>query len=198
MKHTPSIPKSRLSLLAVALVAATIGGGCAPKPHQPATTEPEAAKAPVVFDTVQQPGLLSIETGYTVSKVRSALKNGEPYIVASSYEGTILGIERSGTLLWKNALSGYMNRDLWCADITGDGSDEILAANADGALYCISDQGNLMWTFKPSDAPMSAVCVVHATNGTPYVVCGGYELKLHYLDAKGKRVKTIDSTAYGK
>ena len=198
MKHTPSIPKSRLSLLAVALVAATIGGGCAPKPHQPATTEPEAAKAPVVFDTVQQPGLLSIETGYTVSKVRSALKNGEPYIVASSYEGTILGIERSGTLLWKNALSGYMNRDLWCADITGDGSDEILAANADGALYCISDQGNLMWTFKPSDAPMSAVCVVHATNGTPYVVCGGYELKLHYLDAKGKRVKTIDSTAYAK
>jgi hypothetical protein len=50
----------------------------------------------------------SIDTGYTISKVRTALKDGASYIVASSYEGTVLGIKYDGAILCKNALSGLV------------------------------------------------------------------------------------------
>jgi len=77
-------------------------------------------------------GLTSLDTGYTVSRVRSALRDGDSYVVAGSYEGALLGLEYDGTVLWKSVLSGFMNQDLWCEDITVDGCDEILVANADG------------------------------------------------------------------
>ena len=197
MTTTLNMAPSLFNPLMAAFLVVHIAAGCAHEPpQQPAPgSQPNT---PLALNTTAQPGLLSIETGYTISKVRTALKDGEPYIVASSYEGCVLCIKQDGTLIWKNVLSGCMNRDLWCADVTGNGSDEILAANADGSLYCLSAHGNLLWTFKPSDAPMSAVCAVPGTNGTPYVVCGGYELRLHYLDAKGTLVRTIDSGAYAK
>ncbi|QBG46445.1 hypothetical protein EGM51_03175 [Verrucomicrobia bacterium S94] len=141
--------------------------------------------------------ITSIETGHTVSKVRTAQKNGTTYIVASDYDGTVLAISPKGTIGWKNKLSGFMNRDVWCADITGDRSDEILTANADGSIYCLDSNGQLMWSFKPSDAPMNAVTVIHKDN-TPYVVCGGYDMNLYYLTAEGELIKTIDSRVYSK
>ena len=139
--------------------------------------------------------LRSIDTGLTISKVRTALKDGRSYIVASSYEGTVLGMEYDGTVLWKNALSGFMNRDVWCEDITADGSDEVLAANADGTVYCLNERGALQWKFKQNDPPMNAVCVVEH-DGKSYVVCGGYDKNIYYLSAEGELVKTIPSSNY--
>ena len=43
-------------------------------------------------------GVQSVDTGYTISKVRTALRHGNSYIVASSYEGTLLGMDYGGTM----------------------------------------------------------------------------------------------------
>lgn len=140
-------------------------------------------------------GLSSIETGYTISKVRVATKSGKTFLLASSYEGTVLAVSYSGKVLWKNQLSGFMNHDVWCEDLTNDGSDEILLANADGTVYCLDDKGELIWSFKKNDAPMYALCVIHKNN-TPYVVCGGFDKNIYYLSAKGELVKEIPSSLY--
>jgi len=142
--------------------------------------------------------LTSIDTGYTISKVRAACHDGQSTIVASSYEGTLLAVKHDGTVLWKHALSGFMNRDLWCADLDADGSDEILAANADGTVYCLDNRGELLWQFKGTDAPMNAVCGVHGTNRTPLVACGGYEKNIFYLSSAGELLATIPSSTYSK
>jgi len=42
--------------------------------------------------TQSSTALLSVDTGYTISKVRMAQARHAPYVVASSYEGTVLGI----------------------------------------------------------------------------------------------------------
>lgn len=140
-------------------------------------------------------GVLSIETGYTITKVRTALDKKQSFVVASSYEGTLLGISLEGKILWKNVLSGFMNQDIWCQDISGDGKDEILAANADGTLYCLNSDGKLLWQFKKDDTPMYAVCVVKKDN-VPYVVCGGFDKSIYYLNAQGKEVKQLKSKTY--
>ena len=142
--------------------------------------------------------LVSIDTGAdTISKVRTALRQGQSTIVASSYHGTVLGVGYDGERLWQHELSGFMNHDLWCEDITGDGNDEILAANADGSVYCLDAAGTLLWTFKPNDVPMNAVCVIRK-DGVPTIACGGYDLNLYYLTSTGTLVKAVDSRSYGE
>ena len=143
----------------------------------------------------ENPGLISIDTGHTITKLRTAQRDGKTFIVASTYEGRLLGLQHDGTLLWAHALSGFMNHDLWCEDITGDGTDEVLAANANGTVYCLSAKGILQWQFRANDAPMNAVCVVHH-QGTPYVVCGGYGKSIYYLSATGILIKEISSSGY--
>ncbi|WP_346882066.1 hypothetical protein [uncultured Algibacter sp.] len=139
--------------------------------------------------------LYSIETAYTISKVRTALKNGKPYIIASSFEGTLLGVSYEGETLWENKLSGFMNHDIWCQDITGNGADEIMVANADGTIYCLDGNGKLLWDFKKNDAPMYAVCVVKAGD-TAYVVAGGFDKNIYYISPEGQWVKTLKSSTY--
>ncbi|MEX0321559.1 MAG: hypothetical protein AB3N63_05330 [Puniceicoccaceae bacterium] len=145
-------------------------------------------------------GVDSIDTGLTVMKVRSAADSGEPFIVGGSYEGIVIRAEYDGTIEWKRPLSGYMIHDIWCQDINGDNCDEILVANADGMLYCIDSDGIVLWKFKPNDSghlpPMYAVCVIRDEDGTPWVVCGGFDYNIYYLSNKGQLVKTIPSSGY--
>ncbi|WP_206753973.1 MULTISPECIES: hypothetical protein [unclassified Lentimonas] len=144
--------------------------------------------------------LKSIETGHTIMKVRSASADGAPFIVASTYEGTVLGVRYDGSIGWSQPLSGYMNHDIWCEDLTNDGNDEILIANADGAIYCLSARGNILWEFKPNEGghvpPMYAVCVIRDAKQIPYVVCGGFDKSFYYLLANGKVVKEVKSRDY--
>ena len=139
--------------------------------------------------------VISIETGLTISKVRTAQSKGKTYIVASSYEGIVIGLSYDGKELWRNELSGFMNHDLWTGDISGDGVDEILAANADGSVYCLNSKGKLLWKFKQNEAPMYAVCVINK-DGKAYVVCGGYDNSYYYVSPEGKLISEIASKTY--
>lgn len=155
------------------------------------------ASTPCAGEVVKSPGVTSFDTGYTISKVRHAAARGESFIIGSSYEGTVLAFDYRGTKLWENPLSGYMNHDLWCEDLDGDGADEALAANADGTVYCLAPDGTLRWSFRANDAPMYAVCVVHQ-GGSAYVVCGGYDKNIYYLSPRGELVLTIPSSTYSR
>jgi len=148
--------------------------------------------------TRASPGLTSMDTGtHTITKVRTAVRGGRSRIVASSYQGTVLAIGYDGKVHWKNELSGSMNHDLCCDDITGDGNDEVLAANANGSVYCMDHVGRTLWTFKANDAPMYSVCVVRK-DAVTYVTCGGFDRALYYLSASGQLVKRIRSRTYSK
>lgn len=146
---------------------------------------------------IGQNGLTSIELGQTISNVRIATNANGEYIVANSYEGTLMGIDYNGTTLWTNALSGYMNHDVWCDDITGDGIDEILAANADGNIYCLDKTGTLLWQFMQDEVPMFSVCAIKH-NTTHYVVASSLDLSIYYISATGNFVKEIPSSTYSE
>ncbi len=156
-------------------------------------THPLTSQAFQTYGSLDSSGLASIETGYTISKVQMATGDAGNYIVASSYEGTLLGISYDGQQLWGNPLSGFLNQAITCADLDGDGVDEILAANADGTLYCLTSGGQLLWKFKLNDAPMNAVAVIHR-DGKPYVACGSYDTNIYYLSAEGRLLLALPSS----
>jgi hypothetical protein len=140
-------------------------------------------------------GIESIETDYTIMKVRIMKYKKQTKIIGTSYEGTVVCYDYSGKLQWKHALSGFMNNDIYCADVDNDGKDEVLAPNADGTLYCLDDDGKLLWKFKKNSAPILSATMV-SKGKTNYVVCGGYGQNIHYLSPKGELLKSIPSASY--
>lgn len=143
----------------------------------------------------KQAAITSVDTKHTVTKVQAATIHNQSYIAISTYEGRVMLLNQKGDILSENPLSGYMNHDICLADINQDNSPEILAANADGHIYCVDTQGKKLWEFKVNEAPMYSVCVVKK-DGTPYIVCGGYDTHMYYLDATGKCVKDIATSTY--
>ncbi len=154
-----------------------------------------AAIAPLSH-TLAQP-IKSIITPYTISRVTTAEIDQKPYIVASSYEGTVVAYDFEGNLLWENPLSGYYNQDIYCDDLDGDGNDETLASNSDGTLYVLDKSGKELWSFRPSQAPMNSATIIRKA-GKAYVAAGGYNNTLYYLDGKGELIETIESRSYSK
>ena len=139
--------------------------------------------------------IVSFDTGYTITNVRSVVNEKEQLVFASTYEGTLLVVTQSGEIKWKNTLSGFMNHDIWAQDIDNDGASEYFAANADGSVYALDHQGHIMWRFAPTEAPMNAVTVI--TNGkTPVVVAGGYDNSFYYIDVNGKLINEVKSADY--
>ncbi|WP_139957412.1 hypothetical protein [Flavicella sediminum] len=148
-------------------------------------------------DQLLSPDFYSIETGHTIHKIRTANFISQTAIIASSYEGIVMRIGFDGVILWKNKLSGFMVHDFWCADITADGNDEILIANADGTVYCLNFKGKLLWKYQKNEVPMYAITVVKK-EGTPYVVAGSLDLNAYYLSAEGSLVKELKSADYSQ
>ena len=146
-------------------------------------------------DPVAKP-LVTIETGHTIVNVRTATGASGEYIIASTYDGGLLAYSYSGQKLWENMLSGFMNHDIWCDDVTGDAIDECFAANADGYLYAVSGQGKLLWKFGKGTTPLSAVTVIRGKD-TPHIVVGSHDKNIYYVNAKGTLTKTLDSSTYG-
>jgi len=144
---------------------------------------------------IDEKAVYSIDTKYTITKVRTAINKKESYVVATSYEGTILAVGYDGKIRWENKLSGFMNHDIWAGDINNDGVDEILAANANGNLYCLNNRGEVLWVFKQNEAPMYSVCIINKDNKA-YVVCGGYDNSYYYVSPKGELVSEIASKTY--
>ena len=146
------------------------------------------------YDLIKN-GLASIETDYTISKVRSANNSNGSYILASSYEGTLMGISLDGDIFWENKLSGFMNHDIWAGDLDRDGNDELLAANADGTLYCLNNSGELRWKFRKNNAPLYSVCTI-IKGEEIFAVVGGFDKSVYYLSADGELVMELKSSTY--
>ncbi|MFC3120791.1 hypothetical protein [Agaribacter flavus] len=142
-----------------------------------------------------QRAIKSFDVGHTITKVRHTLHDGEDRIIASTYEGAILALNTRGEIIWKNALSGFMNHDIWVQDIDNDGKSEIYIANADGSIFALNSAGKTQWTFKPNDVPMNAVTVIRGQEQA-YIAAGGYDLSFYWLNADGNLLTEVPSSSY--
>ncbi|WP_083634632.1 hypothetical protein [Saccharicrinis aurantiacus] len=150
-----------------------------------------------IQDVYSSQAIVSIDVEHTIRKLKTAITTNGNIIVASSYNGVVMGIDYSGVILWKNDLGkGIMNHDIWCADITNDGVDEILVASGSGTVFCLNAEGKTLWQFQENEFPMISVCSVKNTQGESYVACGGGDMNFYYLSATGELLKTMPSSSY--
>ncbi|NJB83547.1 hypothetical protein [Wenyingzhuangia aestuarii] len=79
--------------------------------------------------------------------------------------------------------------EIEAADVNGDANDDLLAASANGTIYCWSSKGKLLWKFTPDHkVRFSEIAVVN--NGSVQIFAGGNDYQLYELNSQGKLIST--------
>ncbi len=117
--------------------------------------------------------------------------DGRDEAIYAGYDGELTCLDRAaGKTLWTADLGGFPYC-LTTADLDGDGRPEVLATSASLFLHVFSPTGKLLWKFA-SGAPLHAVAAGRMLGRQDVqVVCGGEDMTLYILSAKGKKLKTI-------
>jgi len=118
-------------------------------------------------------------------------RDGTDEVLYGGYEGDLSCVDmRSGETVWSADIGGFPYC-LTAADLDGDLLPEVLATSASLHLHVFSPEGKLLWKFT-SGAPLHAVAAGDVlAKGETQVVCGGEDMKLYFLDAKGRKLKEV-------
>jgi hypothetical protein len=110
-------------------------------------------------------------------------------LVGTTWDNRLSVFTTSGEHRWDAPLGGF-GFDICCADLDGDGSDEILTAGADGVVACFSADGRARWKFT-FPAPAQQVTVARLDGKSPVVLAGGMSREIVVLSSTGQLLRTI-------
>ena len=113
-----------------------------------------------------------------------------------SWGPEVRATDAEGKPLWKYP-GGQGVDDVWCADLDGDGRDEIIVGyNGSTGLHVLSPGGKLLWS-STEVGNVWHVCAGDVLGGkAPEVVTTSAQGQVHIFDAKGKMLKTVDPGIY--
>ncbi len=127
--------------------------------------------------------------GRNIYRLASAELNGQTdarEIVGSTYDDRVCAFDSGGTHLWDATVGGFVF-DLAAGDLDGDGTDEILAACADGYVYALGAGGQLRWK-QDLGAPVWQVATARGDGKMRVAVAGGIGRQVCVFSANGQRL----------
>jgi hypothetical protein len=127
--------------------------------------------------------------GRNVYRLAVAQTGTERLVIGTTWDNRLCAFSVAGRHRWDAALGGFAF-DVGCADLDGDGVDEILTAGADGVLGCFSASGKVLWRYA-SPAPLQQVTVARLDGKTPVVLAGGMSREVLVLSPKGQVIRAI-------
>ncbi len=127
-------------------------------------------------------------TVYRLAAARSTAEGKQSLIVGSTTDDRVCVWDERGQRRWEATLPGFVF-DLCCADLDGDGTDEILTAGADGSITCFSVSGRQLWRHT-LPAPVLQVTVARLDGKFPVVLAGGISRTIAVLSPTGACLRT--------
>ncbi|WP_282122103.1 hypothetical protein [Algibacter mikhailovii] len=130
----------------------------------------------------------SIEGNAIRLTVKASVDN-ESVLFIGELDGSLSSYTIDGKALWRiKAEEPAVLFDIEASDIDGDGNDELLAANANGNIYCYNGQGILLWKFQPKHKVRFSEVAVVKNNAKVQIFAGGNDYYLYELDVQGTLV----------
>lgn len=116
---------------------------------------------------------------------------GQEIVFVSSLSDGVGCYTLDGKNIWNaNMKTPAVIFEIIASDIDGDKNDDLLAASANGTIYCWSGTGKLLWEFTPDHKVRFSEVAVTKNNEKIQVFAGGNDYLLYELDVKGKLVST--------
>ncbi|TYA71722.1 hypothetical protein [Seonamhaeicola marinus] len=120
-----------------------------------------------------------------------ATVKGKSVMYISELDGAVSAYTTKGQELWRNPSDNpAVMYEIEAADITNDGNDELLAASANGTIYCWNHKGKLLWKYSPEHKVRFSEVAVVKNSGKIQVFAGGNDYKLYELNAQGELAST--------
>ncbi|MBU2947155.1 WD40 repeat domain-containing protein [Zobellia uliginosa] len=115
--------------------------------------------------------------------------NGESVLYIGELDGSLSSYTIEGKKLWRvTTHTPAVLFEIEAVDINNDGNDDLIAANANGNIYCYDSSGKLLWQFTSDHKVRFSEVAVVKNNGKIQVFAGGNDYTLYELDAKGKLI----------
>lgn len=111
-------------------------------------------------------------------------------IALGGSNGGVYLADAEGKQLWRNE-TGERVPSVWCGDLDGDGTAEVVAGSRDGGMYCFARDGSLRWRFdcEPYHGRSGALVCVFAADldgdGKKEVIGGADNWHFHVLGHDG-------------
>ncbi|MCC7492548.1 MAG: PQQ-binding-like beta-propeller repeat protein [Fimbriimonadaceae bacterium] len=118
-------------------------------------------------------------------------------LLVATGQGTLLARRADGSPLWQVDFPGAVN-DVTCADLDGDGRDEVIVARQDFRVTVLGPDGRERWTaeLKFYRRPPNANLVRTGDltgDGRPEVIVGGENWRFYAFDAAGQELWNYES-----
>lgn len=126
-------------------------------------------------------------TGNQVRNAVVAQVDNKDVLYLSELDGAVSAYTLSGKELWRHISDeSAVMFEILAADITGNGSDELLAASANGHVYCWQANGKLLWKFAPDHKVRFSEIAVVGQGKTAKIFAGGNDYQLYEISSSGK------------
>lgn len=143
-----------------------------------------------VASAAPAPTLQIIPTGgRQIYRLAIARTGDARLLVGTTWDNRLSVFTSSGEHRWDAPLGGF-GFDVCCADLDGDGTDEILTAGADGVVTCFSADGRARWKFT-FPAPAQQVTVARLDGKSPVVLAGGVSREIAVLSPTGQLLRAL-------
>ncbi len=135
-------------------------------------------------------------SGWVVRPAQLDADNEMEYLLTKTW-GTATAIDHDGSILWKAPGNSGVN-DVWTADLTGDGLDEVIVGHNGGTgIHVFGSDGVLLWKNTTIGNVWHVTAADLDGDGRSEVLSTSARGNVHVFDAKsGKQTATMDSDIY--
>ncbi|TPN81188.1 PQQ-binding-like beta-propeller repeat protein [Aquimarina algicola] len=114
---------------------------------------------------------------------------GESILYIGELDGSVSSYTMDGEKKWRvKTEDPAVLFEIEAADINGDGNDDLLAANANGNIFCYDSSGELLWKFNSDHKIRFSEVAIVNNKEKVQIFAGGNDYNLYELDSKGKLV----------
>jgi len=130
-------------------------------------------------------------SGNAIRHTVAATVQGKTVLYVGELDGSISSYSIKGKKIWsKKAETPAVLFEIEASDINNDGNDDLLAANANGTIYCYDSTGVLLWEFKSDHKIRFSEIAVVKNDTKIQIFAGGNDYILYELNAQGELVST--------
>jgi outer membrane protein assembly factor BamB len=140
-----------------------------------------------VFGTISELGDVSMAIGRTTPGPLPALVNGSStgVLTARRFKAPNDDIQFNN--------HGFGVNEVACADVNGDGLDEVLVASETGYIYCLNGEGKELWRALVGSVVRDLAIADLNGDGKPEVLCGAEDGTTWVFSGAGEPIESLAS-----
>ncbi len=140
---------------------------------------------------------VAIDATKSTLRIANLREDDEPeFLIFGTWSHDVRAFSADGTRLWTYAIGQGID-DVWAADLTGDGLDEVIIGyNGATGLHVLTPAGELLWKYAGIGNVWHVTAGDVTGDGRPEVLTTSASGRVHVFSAEGKLLQNMNAGLY--